>query len=343
MTTGEQLSETSAEENAGVAQVDDADLRYRYGLAHQWAGNTAWGAKNARRRLMSDTVFVEGDSGVGNVPTTYGSPGARMKVTVVGDRIPLPYANEGELFALLRSNPNGRASKPRCWTMKGQSIEGFARIYVYPINSIDITLQLDNYVSKAPTMVDRPGLMTAAAGDATEAIPDGAYDYACAFRTADGITETGPRVTITVEATRINLSEIQSIATPFTGSRICLSRMLYRTEAGGSQLKFLAEIEDMTTTTYVDNAADADLGDDAPTVLNAVTGLERFPETFHPTLMRDLLRLRLARNKGDGRTPELSQAVRQEMNDMWNDENTPFTPGRTPRYGAGRIARRGCR
>jgi len=41
-------------------------------------------------------------------------------------------------------------------------------------------------------------------------------------------------------------------------------RDIYRTEAGGTQLKFLVKINDNTTTTYEDNTADGSLGDNIP-------------------------------------------------------------------------------
>ena len=48
------------------------------------------------------------------------------------------------------------------------------------------------------------------------------------------------------------------------GAAAVTSRKLYRTTAGGAQLKLLATIADNTTTTYTDSTADGSLGADAP-------------------------------------------------------------------------------
>lgn len=66
--------------------------------------------------------------------------------------------------------------------------------------------------------------------------------------------------TNTASANRVDVSGIPIGATAVT------ARKLYRTAAGGSQLKLLTTISDNTTTTYADSTADASLGANAPTV-----------------------------------------------------------------------------
>lgn len=63
----------------------------------------------------------------------------------------------------------------------------------------------------------------------------------------------------TATANRIALSAIQLGATAVT------ARKVYRTVAGGSQLKLLTTIADNTTTTYADSTADGSLGVNVPT------------------------------------------------------------------------------
>jgi hypothetical protein len=65
-----------------------------------------------------------------------------------------------------------------------------------------------------------------------------------------------------------NLQQIPLTAIPLGGSLVT-ARKIYRTAAGASQLKLLATIADNVTTTYVDAAADAALGANAPTVNGA--------------------------------------------------------------------------
>jgi hypothetical protein len=65
-------------------------------------------------------------------------------------------------------------------------------------------------------------------------------------------------VTNTAAANRVNLSAIATGATAVT------ARNLYRTAAGGTQLKRLATLADNTTTTYADSVADSSLGVNAP-------------------------------------------------------------------------------
>ncbi len=63
----------------------------------------------------------------------------------------------------------------------------------------------------------------------------------------------------TATANRVSLSAIP------IGAAAVTQRWLYRTVAGGSQLKLLAVIADNTTTTYADSTADASLGANVPT------------------------------------------------------------------------------
>lgn len=341
MTSGERISLKIIEDNAGGVQVDDAPTRYRNGAALQWAGDTGYNFRPYNRRLMSDTVDVE--DGVGSLPSTYATRGSRMVVTLEDSpNAPLIYIDEGEYFRRLRQTPNNRSQQPRFWTLRGVSIEGRTLIHTLPINNTVLTLNLDNYVSKSPVFVDRPDEVTLTEGSAGDL--DGVYGYAVAFVTTDGETEPGKVVYITVANKRVNLSDIQipSEAYPITGQSIITGRKVYRTAAGGAQLKLLATLADILTTDFEDNEGDdGALGANAPTVLTAVTGLERFPINHHVTTIGDLMELRLARKSGDGRSGgELSQAAIRTLQDMWADENTPVTPGRAPRYGARHIARR---
>lgn len=56
---------------------------------------------------------------------------------------------------------------------------------------------------------------------------------------------------------------VVTITVPVGGATVT-ARKIYRTEAGGSVWKFLGTIDDNTTTSYTDNKADSDLGENAP-------------------------------------------------------------------------------
>ncbi len=100
----------------------------------------------------------------------------------------------------------------------------------------------------------------------------GAYQYAVTFVTASGETTPGPvaGVTTTPGNQQVHLTAIPLGPTGTTSAGVTtLARRLYRTGAGGSALLFLTTLEDNTTTSYDDAAADSALGAPAPAVNTA--------------------------------------------------------------------------
>lgn len=91
----------------------------------------------------------------------------------------------------------------------------------------------------------------------------GSYYYAISYITNNNNEEVLGTIsnTISVEGRKIKLN------LPI-GYSSTTKRKIYRTEAGGSELKFVAEIEDNTTLEYVDNLEDEELGDVMPEVNN---------------------------------------------------------------------------
>jgi len=99
----------------------------------------------------------------------------------------------------------------------------------------------------------------AAAGN----VDNGAHRYLVTFTTAAGETEAGvPSASVTVTDKAVN-GQILVSAIPIGGATVT-GRKLYRTAAGGSAYLLRATIADNTTTTYIDNLADASLGAGAP-------------------------------------------------------------------------------
>jgi hypothetical protein len=337
LTAGEQITQTIAETNAGTDQVDDSDLRYRYGLALQWAGNVAWAARSYKRRLTNGTVTIDTD-GTGLMPIDFASPGGEMKIFLQDNVHELVYLEEGDFFRI-RQRSTAAVSRPTHYTFRGQDAYGFLRLWIYPRPSEELVLSVENYVAEAPIMIDRPRPVTLTAG--TAGLLNGAYTYAVSFVHPEGETELSRYTTISVTDLTVLISEIHGIETPFIGNKVCTGRKIYRLDPGETVFRLLATLDDMTTTTFTDTFATPPFTDEPPEHHELVTGLTRFPATHHATTMRDLMLLRLARKKGDGRSgSEFPQAVAQSLAQMWADDNTPFVPGRQPRYGSHWIHRR---
>jgi hypothetical protein len=89
----------------------------------------------------------------------------------------------------------------------------------------------------------------------------GVYKYAFTFVDASGETVPGPLTTYSQNAAIWGVA-LSGISKGPTGTT---ARKIYRTVAGGSQLKLLATLSDNTTAEYADATADGSLGANAPT------------------------------------------------------------------------------
>jgi hypothetical protein len=110
------------------------------------------------------------------------------------------------------------------------------------------------------TTVSPPGAPTAAVGAAGALTGD--YLYKITFVDDYGETSGGTESsTVSPSSQTVDLSAIP------TGPTGVTARKIYRTAAGGATgtEKFVAELSDNTTTTYIDNIADGSLGADVPT------------------------------------------------------------------------------
>ncbi len=113
----------------------------------------------------------------------------------------------------------------------------------------------------APTALTVALLSPAAAGN----VNNGAHRYLVTFVTASGETQAGTTsaaLTVADKTTngKASLTDIQ------VGSIAVTARKIYRTQADGTVFYLLATISDNTTTTYIDNIADASLGVGAPVI-----------------------------------------------------------------------------
>jgi hypothetical protein len=89
----------------------------------------------------------------------------------------------------------------------------------------------------------------------------GVYKYAFTFVDGSGETVPGPQTTWSQNPAIWGVA-LSGISKGPTGT---IARKIYRTAAGGSQLKLLATLSDNTTTEYADATADGSLGANAPT------------------------------------------------------------------------------
>ncbi|MDD4906658.1 MAG: hypothetical protein PHD39_10935, partial [Methylobacter tundripaludum] len=108
--------------------------------------------------------------------------------------------------------------------------------------------------------VQEPQTAPSGADSGITGVLNGTYTYMCTFVTADG--ETEGRINsadVTVTNTKVNLTNI-----PTSSDSRVIARNIYRKPAASATdvqpLKFLVQIADNTTTTYVDNIDDASLG-----------------------------------------------------------------------------------
>lgn len=92
-------------------------------------------------------------------------------------------------------------------------------------------------------------------------LPSGLYKYAVTFVDAVGETLPGPETTYSAGAAHLFGVGLYNIPKGPVGT---VSRRIYRTAKGGSQLKLLATISNNTTTSYTDRTLDGSLGANAP-------------------------------------------------------------------------------
>ncbi|MET0154747.1 MAG: head-tail connector protein [Rickettsiales bacterium] len=105
----------------------------------------------------------------------------------------------------------------------------------------------------------------ALAGDGAGNLSEGAYRYQITFVTSDGETEAGAASAAVIVADAASDGKIALSSLPRGGSAVT-SRNIYRTQADGAAYFLAGTISDNTTVSYVDDAADASLGTEAPTI-----------------------------------------------------------------------------
>lgn len=133
----------------------------------------------------------------------------------------------------------------------------------YPLTIAEVQSRLRLDGSNAEPAPNPPAVALAGVGAGN--VDNGAHRYLVTFGTAIGETQGGaPSAAVTVANKtvdgKINVTGIQ------VGGSAVLWRKLYRTTAGGGTYLFHSLINDNTTTSIVDNTADAGLAAGAPSL-----------------------------------------------------------------------------
>lgn len=118
-----------------------------------------------------------------------------------------------------------------------------------PLTTARKVYRSGNQGSSAAAFADTHKLVTTLANNTTTTYSD---------TTADGALGAAAPVSNTTAANRTALSAIAA------GPAATTARKLYRTVAGGTQLKLVTTLADNVTTTYTDSTPDASLGANAP-------------------------------------------------------------------------------
>lgn len=308
-------------------------------IAHAVPGPWWW-------MYVSGSVAITAGDGYGYLPSDFGNIGSKGRVYLHGRKKELTPKDAARLTNSVQLDGT-TSSEPDAYSLSGQDAGGRRKIHVFPLNSGAITLDIEDYVARAPVLVDFPcakttsGAPTAAAGSATGLT--GAYSYVMTYETADGETEAGYPVAITVTATKVNLYDLPVPTTPSV-----TARRLYRTEAGGTTYYRHPQVLDLTTpytssVPLVDSTADGslDTGVSPPDPVDARTGMERFPADWHESLIFNELMGRFMETSGDGRKARKDVEFIQRLRLMWaNESSTQNRVQRTPRYGARSLMRR---
>lgn len=272
--------------------------------------------------------------GSGLLPADFSSVGDNFTVYVNGTSQELRPMNMDRAFR--RRQIVGGTGSPLWYTLRGQTVAGRKRIFVEPKPASTTTLLLQNYLKKAPTLVDFPAEPTVAVGSAGALT--GVYQWLLTFATADGETEAGYSSTaLTLASQRASLYGLAVPTTPDV-----TARYLYRTNAGGAVFYRHPVTLDLTTAYTAaapleDNTADASLSATVtpPDPVDAVTGLEQIPSDWHESLMFDGLVARMMESQGDMRKESKDGEFMRGLAEMWKNERADQMRGkRLPRYGA---------
>jgi len=124
------------------------------------------------------------------------------------------------------------------------------REYLFFCNGVDVNYKYRGFEQPRPMTLPQPAACSAAAGAAGTL--SGSYSYRVAFRNSTNVTESLASAAVTVSLTS-QQGSLSSI--PVSTDQQVNQRRIYRKDPGSSLYRYLADINDNTTTTYTDNTA----------------------------------------------------------------------------------------
>lgn len=137
-------------------------------------------------------------------------------------------------------------------------------------SAYDVSAKTISIVNSSVYPVTTPSAPVAALAGVTGLIEDGTHSYKVTFVNGYGETVASAASNVVTCATG---NKKVTVTLPVSSDAGVTARKIYRTEAGGSTYKLLATISDNTTTSYLDNIADATLG--AAAAASTADGLKR--------------------------------------------------------------------
>ena len=122
----------------------------------------------------------------------------------------------------------------------------------------DTTYSIGSALKVRNLGIDPPTVAPSGAADAAAGTPSGAYTLKVTYVNQDDVESNPSEASETVSVANKKIA--WTIPVDSSTGHTTVKRRLYRTAAGASVYKFLAEIADNTTTAYLDNIADGSLG-----------------------------------------------------------------------------------
>lgn len=310
MTTGELLDAglTYYMNQGSSVVVKDPDQRKKAWFWLTKAATRLWNSAPYFFRKGDGVVTLT--AGVGTMPTDFSRIGTQGTIYLSG-QLYRPLAYKPPDWIKFQIQNNIQHGNPWAYTLYGLSSLGVPMILCWPQdNSL---LDVRAYDKKQNELIDKPMAPNATVGAAGALT--GAYFYAVTFVTASGETEGGfVSQTVNPALQDVDLTDI-----PTWWGNTVTSRKIYRTEAGGLQLKLLTTLANNLATTLTDSTLDIGLGADIPLPPAAISGLEQFPSDFHDSALFDGLQFLMARGQGDNRDTRFFAEWDRQVQRMWEE------------------------
>lgn len=213
--------------------------------------------------LISPAAAGNVDDGAHDYVVTFVSAAGETTPSGPGVGTVVAKGTNGKIVVTLPLGPTGTTARKIYRSIAA----GHSPLYLATVSDNTTTTYTDNIADASIGVI--PGAVTVALPGTPVAgnVEDGDHDYAVTFVTASGETLPSAVVVLTVVDKATNgKGNITAIPLGPAGTT---ARKLYRSEAAAHSLKLLTTLNDNTTTTYLDNIADASLTTAAPSTSTA--------------------------------------------------------------------------